>query len=165
MPDTDQQKEQAEAARPARQPRKKAFLMVGLAAALGLAGGAGTVFSGVLNPLLTDGPPALATSQAMADIAMLPIPPIIVPVRVAERPAKIRLTVHIETTARGAEQTKKLLPRIADVINGYLRAVDPEILAEPRSFEKTRAALLRRARLVAGEDLVRDVLIQELLIV
>jgi flagellar protein FliL len=147
-----------------RAGKKKLLLFVGVPL-VGLAAGAGAVMSGVLDPLLERGQGPAASAHHAVNITMLPVAPIIVPVQMNGRSATVRLTIQIETTAEAADQAQVFLPRIADVLNGYLRAVDPSVIAEPAAFEHTRAAILRRAKLVAGNDLVRDVLIQELLVI
>lgn len=148
---------------PSKSKRKTIILLAG-ALVLGLAAGGGVMVSGVLSPKPVANDAAGPSLQTMQDVQIVPMEQILVSTVVAEKQASIRLVVNIETPTAHLEQTKKMLPRIADVFNGYIRAVDPGMLAEPQAFERTRAALLRRARLVAGDQLVRDVLIQELLV-
>ena len=54
-----------------------------------------------------------------------------------------------------------MLPRVTDVLNGYLRAISLSELQEPTALIKLRAQMLRRVRLVAPPDSVRDLLFQE----
>ena len=54
-----------------------------------------------------------------------------------------------------------LLPRILDVLNGYLRAVETADLENPSALVKLRAQMLRRVQIVTGEGRVRDLLVTE----
>jgi flagellar FliL protein len=54
-----------------------------------------------------------------------------------------------------------LLPRIADVLNGYMRAIDVTQLEDPAALVRMRAQLLRRIQIVTGEGRVRDLLVTE----
>lgn len=53
------------------------------------------------------------------------------------------------------------MPRIADVLNTYLRAVEVRDLEAPAATVWLRAQMLRRIQVVAGEGRVRDLLITE----
>jgi flagellar FliL protein len=54
-----------------------------------------------------------------------------------------------------------LLPRIMDVLNSYLRAVDVAQIEDPSALIRIRAHMLRRIQIVTGEGRVRDLLITE----
>ena len=54
-----------------------------------------------------------------------------------------------------------LKPRILDVLNEYLRAVEEIELESPGSLTLLRAQMLRRIAIVVGDGLVRDLLILE----
>ena len=53
------------------------------------------------------------------------------------------------------------MPRILDVLNTYLRAVEVRDLEQPASLARLRAQMLRRVQVVTGEGRVRDLLITE----
>jgi flagellar FliL protein len=53
------------------------------------------------------------------------------------------------------------MPRILDVLNGYLRAIDIAQLEDPSALLRIRAHMLRRIQIVTGEGRVRDLLITE----
>jgi flagellar FliL protein len=53
------------------------------------------------------------------------------------------------------------MPRIQDVLNTYLRAVDVEDLEEPAALLRLRAQMLRRVQVVVGDGPVRDLLVTE----
>ncbi len=56
------------------------------------------------------------------------------------------------------------MPRVLDVLNTYLRAVEVRDLEEPSSLARLRAQMLRRIQVVTGEGRVRDLLISELVL-
>ena len=50
------------------------------------------------------------------------------------------------------------MPRILDVLNSYLRAVELADLEDPSAMVRLRAQMLRRVQIVTGEGRVRDLL-------
>jgi flagellar FliL protein len=54
--------------------------------------------------------------------------------------------------------------RLRDAFTTYLRALDPAQLADPSFHMRMKRALLHRARVVAGPDVVADVLITDFLL-
>lgn len=77
----------------------------------------------------------------------------------AAKHLKVTLVIEVEPGRQGQVAAEQ--PRLVDVLNGFLRAVDERDLALPRSMERLRAQMLRRVQLVAPEGAVRDLLIQE----
>ncbi len=57
-----------------------------------------------------------------------------------------------------------LLPRVLDVTNTYLRAVEVSQLEDPAALIRIRSHLLRRIQLVTGEGRVNDLLITEFIL-
>ncbi|WP_298915578.1 flagellar basal body-associated FliL family protein [uncultured Algimonas sp.] len=54
--------------------------------------------------------------------------------------------------------------RLRDVFTTYLRALDPAQLSDPSFHVRLKRALVHRARVVAGQDVVADVLITDFLL-
>ena len=54
-----------------------------------------------------------------------------------------------------------LVPRILDVLNGYLRAVEVAELGDANALVRLRSQMLRRIQIVTGEGRVRDLLVTE----
>lgn len=75
------------------------------------------------------------------------------------RHLKVRLSIEVEKAEEPAVVALK--PRILDVLNTYLRAVDEREFELPHAMMRVRAQMLRRVQLVTPEGAVRDVLIQE----
>ena len=57
-----------------------------------------------------------------------------------------------------------LLPRVVDILNGYLRAVEVSELENPSALVRLRSQILRRLQIVAGEGRIKDVLIMEFVV-
>ena len=55
-------------------------------------------------------------------------------------------------------------PRIVDTLNIFLRAVDERDVSSILAMERLRAEMLRRVRLVTGDEAVKAVLIAEFLL-
>ncbi|WP_099824761.1 flagellar basal body-associated FliL family protein [Oceaniglobus indicus] len=147
---------------PATRPGKSKGLVLGGILALVL-GGAG--FYGVWSGLILGGatpdgndaaPPAIA---ALPDIAFVPMDPILIPLGVGGR--VLRFRGQVEVARSHVDDVTTLMPRIVDVLNSYLRAVEPSELEEPAGLNRLRAQMLRRAQIVTGEGRVRDLLIME----
>lgn len=97
----------------------------------------------------------------LPDIAFVPVEPLVITMGTAGAERHLRFTSQIEVASPHAEEVTHLLPRIVDVLNGYLRAVDPAELADPAAMVRIRAHLLRRIQIVTGEGRVRDLLVTE----
>lgn len=153
----------AEAAEsPARPgPKGKLGLIIGLV--LGIVLG-GVAFYAVVTGLVfgAGGHEVAADSeQALPDIAFVPIDPVIVSLGPVERKQHLRFRSQLEVTSSAVAEVTLLLPRILDVLNGYLRAVEVSELEDPTALVRVRAQLLRRIQMVTGEGRVRDLLISE----
>jgi flagellar FliL protein len=54
-----------------------------------------------------------------------------------------------------------ILPRVVDVLNSYLRALEISDLEDPAALTRLRAQMLRRVQIVAGPGQVNDLLVME----
>ena len=142
--------------------KSKLPLILGLVAAL-LLGGAGfyATWSGLLGGGSTADQSETAAPGPLPDIAFVPVEPIIISLGPAARAKHLRFTAQLEVNRGTEAEVTLLLPRILDVVNGYLRAVDVVRLEDPASLVVLRAQMLRRIQLVTGEGRVRDLLITE----
>ena len=73
----------------------------------------------------------------------------------------LKLVMTIEVTNEAEEQVAALAPRIRDVLNTFLRAVDERDFEVPRAMARLRGQMLRRVQLVTPPGAVRDLLIQD----
>lgn len=73
----------------------------------------------------------------------------------------LRVGLTIEVVPGAEDGVTTAIPRINDVLNTYLRAVDQKDFEVPRAMMRLRAQMLRRVKLVSPPDSVRDLLFQE----
>jgi flagellar FliL protein len=145
-------------------PKKKGGklgLIIGLV--LALAGGGGAFYavqSGMVLGPKDEMAESEKTEVEVPVIAFVPIDPMIIPMGKKSN-FQLRFQAQLEVVPEQAEQVAHVMPRILDVLNGYLRAVDIEELADPASLLKIRSQMLRRVQLVTGRDQVKDLLITE----
>lgn len=142
--------------------RSKKPLIFGAVAALLLGGGA---FYATYSGLLLGGgaahDAAKADVGALPDIAFVPIDQMVLSLGAAAEGRYLRFTAQLEVPSAHADEVTLLKPRILDVLNGYLRAVDPAELEDPAALVRLRAQMLRRIQIVTGEGRVRDLLVTE----
>lgn len=137
-------------------------LILGLVLALCLGGGGFyATWSGLI--LGGDHAPAAEVGNAaeLPDVAFVPLDPLLITLGTGEAQRHLRFAAQIEVAAPHAAEVAHLLPRLLDVMNGYLRAVDPSVLEDPAGLVRIRAHLLRRIQLVTGEGWARDLLVTE----
>ena len=153
-----------DAAAPPEAPPKKSKkpLIFGLILALLLGGGGFyATYSGLILGASDHAAPATESAEPLPDIAFVPVEPLVISLGEAASERFLRFTSQLEVNAPMMGDVTLLLPRIVDVMNGYLRAVDPVSFDEPATMLKIRAQLLRRIQMVTGEGRVRDLLITE----
>lgn len=143
-------------------PPKPSFLrrLVPLAAAVVL-GGAGffATWSGLVDLPRLPGDTARDAEEAAFDF--VPIRGLSVPLGPGSQMSELRFSADIEVRAESHAEMTRMIPRFLDVLNGFLRALEPEEVEEPAALVRLRALMLRRLQVVAGGDHVRDLLITE----
>lgn len=141
--------------------RSKRPILIGLFLAL-LLGPASfyVLWSGMI---LSGGHPEAASETVgpLPDIAFVPVDPIVISLGVHAQAKHLRFTSQLEVNKTMSADVTLLLPRIMDVLNGYLRAIDVTQLQDPSALIRIRAQMLRRIQIVTGEGRVRDLLITE----
>ncbi len=146
--------------------RAKLPLLLGIVLMLGL-GGAGfyAMRTGLIPALgAGGGTPEPEKVEALPDIAFVPVDPIVVSLGSEPGGRFLHLTAEIEVEKAHAEEMRHILPRVRDVLNGYLRAVEVRDLEDPTALVRLRAQMLRRVQMVSGEGRVRDFLVTEFVI-
>ncbi len=96
-----------------------------------------------------------------ADVAFVPMEPIAISLAPGASAKLLRFSGQLEVAPESAAEVAGLMPRVLDVLNTYLRAVDVQDLEEPAALVRLRAQMLRRVQVVTGEGKVRDLLITE----
>ncbi|MEL7345575.1 MAG: flagellar basal body-associated FliL family protein [Pseudomonadota bacterium] len=145
---------------------KKGILMpliIGVVlAAVGGGGGFFAVQSGLIGgaaPATAEAPPPKTTSSK--DIAFIAIDPMIISIGEAGANRHLRFRAQLEVDQTYTDEITAIMPRIVDVLNGYLRAIRLTDIEDNVALFRLRAQMLRRVQLVAGPGRVKDVLIQE----
>jgi flagellar FliL protein len=91
----------------------------------------------------------------------VPLDPLVVNVDDPAGGRFLRFVAEIEAEPGHAAEVEAIRPRFADVLNGYLRAVELADLESPQALDLLRGQMLRRLQTVAGEGVIRDLLIVE----
>ncbi|MFP4304146.1 MAG: flagellar basal body-associated protein FliL [Rhodosalinus sp.] len=149
-------------------PKRRSRLPLVLGLVLALAGGAGgflAVRAGIL-PLsgiaqAQKETPEQPAPARLGAVAFVPLDPIVVSLAPAAAGRHLRFTAELEVTPGHRKEVEALRPRVIDVLNGYLRALDESDLESPGALVRLRAQMLRRVQMVTGEGRVRDLLVME----
>lgn len=140
---------------------KMPFIIGGVLAILLSAGGFFATYSGLLFGASAPSADNAESVSPMPKIAFVPVDPLVISLGGASTARNLRFTSQIEVAAGFSADVTLLLPRIVDVMNGYLRAIEPAQLDDPAILVRIRAQLLRRIQMVAGTGRVRDLLVTE----
>lgn len=144
------------------EPKRKGKkpLLLGLVLLLaGAGGGFGVVASGLVGGGGHE--KAAAPAFAPEDVAFVPVEPLVISVGPPGRQRHLRFQAQLEVSPGAVAAVTTVLPRVLDVLNGYLRALDMADIEDPSSLVKLRAQMLRRIQIVVGEGLVTDLLVSE----
>ena len=98
---------------------------------------------------------------SLPDIAFVPVNPLTITLGAVSDNRHLRFASQLEVSGAHVADVTLLLPRIVDVLNGYLRALDPVQFDDPAALVRMRAQMLRRIQIVTGEGRVRDLLVTE----
>lgn len=145
-------------------PKKKSKLPLILGLVLFLALGGGGFYSVWSGLILTPADPHAPEGEEVTPlpaIAFLPVETLTITLGPPEDERHLRFGAQIEVEEAHSGEVTMLMPRILDVLNGYLRAVEPAELEDPAGLVRVRAQILRRIQIVTGEGRVRDLLITE----
>jgi flagellar protein FliL len=146
-------------------PAKKSRfgLVLGLVLAVaGAGGGFYAVRSGLLFPKAEKNAVSVgAKAEELADIAYVAMDPILISLGDGQVARLLKFRAELEVNASYRKEVELIMPRITDVLNGYLRAIPTEELTKPQSLTRLRAQMLRRVQVVTGKERVLDLLIME----
>lgn len=145
--------------------RSKKPLLIGVVLALmGGGGGFFAVKTGMILGTDADVAPAEVVAEepdALPDVAFLPIDPLVISLGKNSRNDYLRFRAQLEVHSKYQDEVSAIMPRVVDVLNGYLRAVNIRDLEDPSALFRLRAQMLRRVQIVTGEGRVRDLLVME----
>lgn len=139
-------------------------LILGLGLALVLAGaGFYATFSGLIgnDSVLMSSRQEPAGNLATNTFDYVPIEPITINLGPRGQSRHLRFSAQLEVAPPDTAEVARLMPRILDVLNIYLRALELNELEEPAALIRLRAQMLRRIQIVTGPGRVNDLLITE----
>lgn len=143
-------------------PKKKSKLplVLGLVLMLALGGGGFcAVYAGLVFGHPKDHAEEAAHEvEALPDIAFIPLEPMVISLG-TESGRFLHFSAELEVAKAFEPEVTLILPRIIDVLNGYLRAVEIADLEDPTALVRLRAQMLRRIQMVTGDGRVRDLLV------
>lgn len=149
-------------------PKKPSKLPLIIGLVLALAGGGGgffAVYSGMI--LGNEAPPEMVEDlheepmDNMPDVAFVAVEPMIISVGGAHGSEHLRFRAQLEVPSKYQSDVEQLLPRVVDVLNGYLRALKISDLEDSSALIRLRGQMLRRVQIVTGQGRVNDLLIME----
>jgi flagellar protein FliL len=151
-----------EAADGTTKKRSKLPMLGGVVMAVLLGGGGFyAAWSGMILGGASDHAAEGVAPGPLTGIAFVPLETMVVSLGADSNSRHLRFTAQVEVADSAAADVTLLMPRILDVLNSYLRAVDTAAIEDPGAMAKLRAQMLRRIQIVTGEGRVRDLLITE----
>lgn len=139
-------------------------MVFGLLACLAGAGGGffATYFGLILSKESHVDASVLETElENLADITFVEVAPIIVTLRPGSSNKHLSFRVQLEVPTPYRADVEHLLPRIVDIMNGYLSALETKDFERPAIIVQLRSQLLRRIQVVTGLNRVNDLLVME----
>lgn len=136
-------------------------LLIGLVLMAGLGGGAFyALYSGRL--MAGDhGETAVAKQKTTGPaVSFVALDPMLISLS-NSRARHLRFSAQLDVVPEYTAEVELLKPRVVDVLNTYLRAVEVAQIEDPSALTRIRGQMLRRVQMVTGEGRVRDLLIIE----
>jgi len=151
--------------KPAKRGKMSLILLIVLALA-GAGGGfylvyAGLIPTGMHESEAPDREDDHGVPVSLKDIAFVKIDPILISLNDSQRAQHLRFRAQLEVAAEHQHAVEAVLPRVTDVLNSYLRALELADIRDPLALTQLRAQMLRRVQVVVGKNRVRDLLIME----
>ena len=151
---------QAQKMRP-QKPSKMPIIFGLILALAGAGGGFYATWSGTILGTESQEVEEEEEPNALPDVAFVAVDPLTISLHPGADVQHLRFRAHLEVPSKYKDDVTLLLPRVTDVLNGYLRALELRDLENPASLARLRAQMLRRVQIVAGEGRVNDLLIME----
>jgi flagellar FliL protein len=139
---------------------KKKLIVVSLLLALAGAGGG---YAASVAGLLPFGPAVQSGGdpELVRNTVFVPVDPIVVSLGSTGRNRHLSFRAQLEVPAEATAEVTGVMPRIVDILNSYLRAVDVREFDSPHGLVRMRAQMLRRVQIIVGETKVNDLLVME----
>ncbi|MDT8325875.1 MAG: flagellar basal body-associated FliL family protein [Roseovarius sp.] len=152
--------------------KKASKLPLILGLVLALVGGGGGFFAVYSGMLPLDGDHKAAASDDgqgthlpeiahMPDVAFVPVDPLTISMGYGGEKHHLRFRAELEVKTAHKSEVERLMPRVVDVLNNYLRALNLADIEDNTALVRLRAQMLRRVQIVTGGERVNDLLIME----
>lgn len=150
-------------------PKKSSRLPMLVGVVLALAGAGGGFFAVQSGLILGTEAPAEAAAPEVPQVPLnagtfVPIDALVIALPSESGRSHLRFRAQLEVEPEYANEITTIMPRIVDVLNGYLRAVSVNDFEDPEAFVRLRSQMLRRVQVVAGRGRVKDLLIMDLVL-
>jgi len=147
-------------------PKKGSKLPLILGVVLAVLGGGGgfmAVQMGIIGGSSTEEAQEEVVEEAepLPALAFVPMETLVVNLPESAEAKHLLFTAQLEVEPAYTQEVTDLLPRVVDVLNGYLRSVEMAELENPTALVRLRAQMLRRVQVVVGDGRVKDILIME----
>lgn len=148
---------------PAKKASKLPLIIGLLVAILGGGGGFFAVSSGMIfgHESSNKSDAHVETATDLSGIMFVEVDPLTIMLGTLNNAKHLRFRTELEVNAAHEADVRKLLPRIVDVLNSYLRALELSDMDDPAILTKLRSQMLRRIQVVTGPNHVNDLLIME----
>lgn len=152
-------------------PKRSKMPMI-LGFVLAVAGGGGGYFAaqnGLIpglghEPVTEDPAKEMHVPDSLPDVAFLPMDPMVISIGEGAQRSHVRFAAQLEVPSAYQDEVGFLLPRVVNVLNSYLRALELKDFEAPAALPKLRGQMLRRVQLVVGEGRVNDILVMEFIV-
>ena len=149
-------------------PKKASKLPLLLGIVFALAGGGGGFYA-VQAGIIGGGGKAEESAEAAPveegkpkeAVSFVALDPLVISLPKSGGRDHLRFAAQLEVKPDYAAEVEAIKPRIVDVLNSYLRAVELAELEDPAALMRLRAQMLRRVQVVVGDGRVNDLLIME----
>lgn len=146
-------------------PKKPSKMPLIIGIVLALVGGGGGFYATWTGMILGSEQEAEAKEEkpkaAELDIAYVAVDPLVISLGGTTAVKHLKFRANLEVPADAEAEVGKVLPRVVDVLNSYLRALSPSDLEDPSALSRLRSQMLRRVQVVTGDGKVNDLLIME----
>ncbi|SHI03267.1 flagellar basal body-associated FliL family protein [Marivita hallyeonensis] len=135
-----------------------------------LIAGLGLGYFGMSSGLLpmtdhaTEEETAPVKASDLPDVVFVTIPTIMVTMPPGAHHEHLRFSAQVEVKSQYQEDVEFLMPRIQDLMNGYLRALKAEDIEGVGAIFEIRLQLFRRIIMVVGQGKVNGLLVTEFLL-
>lgn len=155
-------------------PKKSSIVPILIGVILALVLGGGGFFAVYTGTILAQEPEKEMAEEETKEeeleklpleaVAFIPIQPLVINIASSSGTRYLKFDAQLEVEPESEQEVTELLPRVVDVLNGYLRAISIEELENPTTLTRLRSQMLRRVQIVTGEGRVRDLLVMEFVV-